>query len=403
MRILVLGREVSDFMCPLFKAVREKYGVTADLFELRDKSQLATCSATSFDNILDIPLVIKKYPKSFILSAILSGDFIKQLFTTYNFRNAVRNSVLHKKIRPIFEQYDIVHVFFMTPELFHFFDALSTSKRLVVSMWGSDILQNNQFFDYNQQAKLISKADIVTVHQKEMRELFLSKYGREYVDKVREMLVVSDVSFLSKFINAIPNKSSLIISFKKRYGINDDKRIVVVGHSGHTIDNHTSIVKALTPYKGSIANRICLVFPMTYGCDTPDYFDEIAGLCNAMGVQFVILKSFLTLEEMIELRLASEVLLRLSKFDAFSLSLCETLCVGNVVVTGTWLPYSKLRGNGVHFDEVYEIEDIGPKLVDILDNYDVYASKCVNNASKVLAVFENENSVDKLNKIYTNE
>lgn len=403
MKVLVLGREVSDFMCPLFKAIGEKYGLNADLFELRDKSLHAECSKTSFDNVLDISLAIKNYSKGFIVSAIFSKYFIKQLFTQLSVKDALRNAVLHKAIYPVVKEYDIVHVFFVTPELFYFFDALALANRLVVSMWGSDILQNNESFVYHQQIKLIERADVVTVHHKEMRELFLSKYGRDYAGKVREMLLVNNVTFLSKFTDEIPNKSNHVESFKRRHGIDDDKRIVVIGHSGHEIDDHISIVKALTRYKDSISSKVCFVFPMTYGCESPLYFDEIAGLCNDMGVQSVILKSFLTLDEMIELRLASEVLLRLSKFDAFSLSLCETLCVGNVVVTGTWLPYSKLRGNGVYFEEVYEIEDVGSKLVDILDNYDVYATRCANNSSKVVAVFEKEKSVDKLYKIYTNE
>lgn len=402
MRVLVVGREVSDFMCPMFKSIRETYGIKADLFELRDKKQIAKCSYTSFDNVLDIPLVIREYSKATILSAVFSLYFVRQFFITKSFRNAVRNTVLHKKIKPIVAQYDVVHVFFMTPELFHFFDAIASAKKLVVSMWGSDILHNNEFFDYRQQAIMIKRADAVTVHQKEMRELFLSKYGREYAHKVSEMLVVNDVSFLSKFINAIPDKQQHIDSFKQQYGIDKNKRIVVIGHSGHTIDDHTTILKALHSYKSSLKERVCLVFPMTYGCDSPSYFDEIELLCSKLGIQCVILKEFLTVDAMIELRLSSEVLLRLSKFDAFSLSLCETLCVGNVVVTGTWLPYSKLRGNGVYYEEVYEMEDVGQKLVDIIDNYEEYALKCEQNAMKVVEVFEKEKSVHKLNKIYTN-
>ncbi|MCB0700173.1 MAG: hypothetical protein H6551_05755 [Chitinophagales bacterium] len=401
MRVLVIGREISDFLCPLFRSLKEK-GYVVDVLETRSKDQLKQCADSSFDNVLDIPLKVNEYSKAHIVSSLLSAYFFKKLLNTANFTTAVREAILYKKLQPVISGYDAVHIFFISKELFNFYDAIASAKKLIVSFWGSDILQSNNNFDYNQHSKLIDRADAVTVHQKEMREIFLSKFGREKFDKVSEMLVVNDVSFLNDFINAIPDKDTHIKSFKAHHNIEDSKRIVAIGHSGHTIDDHVKIIKSLLPYKTNVQERICLVLPMTYGCDSEAYYEEVAAACEELGVQYVVLKKFLTKEQMIELRLASEILLRLSKFDAFSLSLCETLCAGNIAITGSWLPYSKLRGNNVYYEEVYDIDDTGERLLSILDNYDLYKERCVNNPRNVMKVFEEEKSVDKLQKVYSN-
>jgi hypothetical protein len=402
MKVLVIGWEVSDFMCPLFSTLRKEYATQVDLFELRPKELMKEEAYVSFDNVLNLSLKMSDYSAGDKLSGLLSWFFISKILKRNGLVNSLRMAILYKKLKPVISSYDIVHICYVSGQLFGFFDAIKTAKKLVLTWWGSDILQNNKDFDYHKQEKLVAIARKVTVHQREMKELFLSKFGREYADKVHEMLVVSDVSFLNKFINAIPAKQDYVKSFKHKHNIDACKRIVVVGHSGHTIDNHLDIIKTVAKYAEQVRDRICLVFPMTYGCDDASYFEAVENACEAAGIQSVIFRAFLSIEELLELRMASEVLLRLSTMDALSLSLCETLCAGNVVITGTWLPYGKLRGNNVYFEEVYEIDNAGKKLVQVLDNYAEFEKRCIDNPASVMAVFENENSVKKLYNIYAN-
>ena len=402
MRVLVIGWEVSDFMCPLFNTLRKDYATQVDLFELRPKEQIKKEAYVSFDNVLNLSLRMSDYSASDKLSGLLSWFFISKILQGKGFVGALRMATLYKKLKPVISGYDVVHICYVSNQLFGFFDAIKTAKKLVITWWGSDILQNNKDFDYHKQEKLVAIAQKVTVHQREMKELFLSKFGREYADKVHEMLVVSDISFLNKFINAIPAKQDYISSFKKKHNIAENRRIVVVGHSGHKTDNHLDIIQAVAQYSELVKDRICLVFPMTYGCDSATYFDAVKNACDTANIQSVTFRDFLSIEELLELRMASEVLLRLSTMDALSLSLCETLCAGNVVITGTWLPYGKLRGNNVYFEEVYEIGNAGKKLVQVLDNYAAFENRCTGNPASVMAVFENENSVKKLYNIYAN-
>lgn len=403
MRVLVIGWEVSDFMCPLFNALRKKYATQVDLFELRPKEQIKKEAYVSFDNVLNLSLKMSDYSAGDKLSGLLSWFFISKLLKGNGIVDALRMATLYKKLKPVISSYDVVHICYVSNQLFGFFDAIKTAKKLVITWWGSDILQNNKDFDYYKQEKLVGIAKKVTVHQREMKELFLSKFGREYENKVSEMLVVSDSNYMRTFAHALQDKHKYIAAFKQKHDIADNKRIVIIGHTAHTSDNHLPILKSIEPYSKQISDKVCFVFPMTYGIDDESHSTAIEVLCRKMDIQCIILTRFLSEEDMFELRMASEVLLRLSKVDAFSLSLCETLCAGNVVVTGTWLPYSKLRGNGVFLEEVYELQNVGQKFVEIIENYNAFANRCKDNPRRIITIFENENTPQKLHRIYIDE
>ena len=398
--MLVVGREVSDFLCPLFKSLREQRILRVDLFEFRDKKYLKKAAKDSFDEVLNLSLNVNSYAKSFVLSSIFSSVFFSSLLKSKSIKEALRRAVLHRAITPIVEKYDAVHIFFITPELFLLFDAFAKAKKLVVSMWGSDLFQCNDNFPHPEHLRLLNMAHHVTVHNKEMTEIFLSKYGRHLEDKVSQMLVVNDKRVLEKYSKLIANKPELIASFKQRYNIRSGSRLVVIGHCAHDVDNHLAIIRSLAKRIADLKDKVCLVLPMTYGEERPGYIDEARRLCEEFGFEHIVLTNYMSDEEMLELRLASEVLLRLSKIDAFSLSLCETLAAENICVTGAWLPYGKLRGNGVHCEEVYEMETVGDTLVHIVNNYEEYAARCIKNPERVMSVFEEEKSVEKVFKIY---
>lgn len=401
MKVLAIGLQVSKFMCPLFRALHEKGGVTVDLFELRDKEHIGKCAYTSFNEVLDISLKIKDQSKSDIFRSVLSAYFVRKILSGVGVKVAVREAILYKRMSEVIARYDIIHICFVTKNLFVFFDALKHAKKIVVTMWGSDMHHNNSDFDYSDHAKLISIADLVTVHHREMKETFLSKFGRVYTDKVKEMLVVNGTEVLQPYVCSENVRQEHVNAFKKRYNIPLHKRVVAVGHSGHVIDNHIPIVQALAKVKDRMSEEICLVFPLTYNCESAQYPQEILSACDELGIQAVTLTAFLPYDELIESRIASEVVVRLSSYDAFSQSLAESLCCGSVVIVGGWLPYSKLTANRVFMKEVYDLDGLGASLCDVLDNYDKYNERSRANAEHVFHVFNNERSADKLKELYS--
>lgn len=402
-KILAIGREVSDFMSPVFAGLKTKYGLQCDLLELRGRDKVRKSAFNSFSNVLDVSLKISSYSKSFVLSSVFSTYFVKQLLASGSVKTSVRQAVYYKRFKPVLEGYDVVSIQFITPEFFEIFDAVAAAKKISITFWGSDLLHNNEDFKYEQQSKLIALASSVTVHHKEMLDVFLSKFGRKYATIAHTVLPVSDAEHLVKFSALAKDRLKFIQSFKERHDIPANKRIVVVGHSAHALDNHAAIAEALMVIQQELREQVCFVLPMTYGAHSEQYYTDVEQAYKKLGAQYIILRDFLSMDEILELRAASEVLIRLSDMDAFSWALSETLCAGNVVIAGAWLPYGKLTGNNVVMQELYEIKDVAKKLLYVLANYDDLQAACVDNPVNTFNVFAEEQTVDKFYKILTNE
>jgi glycosyltransferase involved in cell wall biosynthesis len=143
-----------------------------------------------------------------------------------------------------------------------------------------------------------------------------------------------------------------------------------------------------------------VILPMTYGAE-PGYLDAVEEACRLGNLRYTILRNFLSQEEMVGLRYATDILVRLSRFDAFSLSLCESLCAGTVVISATWLPYGYLRAAGIHFRELSAITDLTHVLPRVLDNLPEERDRCRDNPAKIMHLFEGMHPARSLAELLT--
>jgi hypothetical protein len=60
--------------------------------------------------------------------------------------------------------------------------------------------------------------------------------------------------------------------------------------------------------------------------------------------------------------------------------MCEALAAGSILITGAWLPYSRLRLNGVSCLEVGDISEVGSKLEYALRNFESERAKTAGAA-----------------------
>ena len=134
------------------------------------------------------------------------------------------------------------------------------------------------------------------------------------------------------------------------------------GNSGgalvNTVGELIGINTAIMTYSGRYEGYS---FPMTYG-NVENYTANVIACCKKHGIHFLILDEFMSNTDAQELKFASEILVRMSKCDAFSLSLCETLAAGNIVIAASWLPYGNLRAFDVFYKEINDFENL-PKIL----------------------------------------
>jgi hypothetical protein len=397
-KILVIGNEPSDFICPLFKKLSKNYYLDVNLFELRKKNRKEELINSIFNKNIILNNKIGPFD---VLSSFFSPFLYVSFFKFFNLKKAIRNTFTKNKVKPIFLEFDVFNFHLLTQNALSYLDFIPKSKKIILSFWGSDLLNPSPNFNPELISKAINRADAITLHSIEMREIFLSKYGRDLFDKVHIVLVSDDTENLKKIINKIPERESIIAKFKSKYNIISNKKLLTIGHSGHDIDNHIKVLKSLSLLKEELKEGIAVILPMTYGCSDPNYFKEIKEFCRENNLSCIILDTFLSEDEIIELRIVSEIHIRTPKYDAFSLSLCETICSDNIIVTGAWLPYSRFRFSGAYFFEIdyyYKLTDL---IENILNNFNEHRLKHQGNHEKIIAMFKDENSSEKFYKVLT--
>lgn len=154
---------------------------------------------------------------------------------------------------------------------------------------------------------------------------------------------------------------------KRYFGIAPDTLVITCGYNASPNQQHIEIINAITTI-GNIPVGHLILVPLTYGGNV-EYKCEIKKTLNESGLKFRTVDSFLSDTDIAMWRKASDIFIQVQKTDAFSGSMQESLFCGNIVITGSWLPYQDLKERGILFFEVDAVEEVGKKLKYILNNY----------------------------------
>ena len=399
LKVLVIGSEVSDFLCPMYKKMQEDYPLHIDLIEPRKEWRNQELINASFVTHHKISTELKSYSKAQQLSSIFKSKFWKTFLQTFNTRESVRSGVVQANFTPLMQGYDVICFHNLSTPVLWLHQFVPAGKKLVYSFWGSDLFRNNWLFHLETQAEALKKAQHIIVHSMEMRLIAMAKYGWQYENKITALVSTDIAKALEKYSDNDQLRDKYLFSFKQRHNIASEDTLVTIGHSAHEIDNHLFILQQIARLDKQVLNKCTFILPMTYGIEA-DYFNEVEAACKAANIKYIILNQFLEDDEMMELRYASEILIRLSKYDAFSLSLCETLAAGNIAIVATWLPYGALRSAAVFYKEINAFEKLPQMLCDVLENKEKYKQDSRNNGKKISDIYRQQNTIATLAKIY---
>jgi hypothetical protein len=399
-RVLVMGREVSDFLCPLFAEIGDTGRFDLDLLETRAVSRKQAEIDQSFRAKISVRSALQQYRKTEWLRAVLSARFWKGLVSGQSGREALRAALVNRETSIVFAAYDVFNLHFLTSELVYLAGFIPQGKKVVLAYWGSDLFQQNADFRYQDQEELVNRAASVVVHSPELKVIFLSKFGWHLEKKVHSFLLPNMVKALAPVYQNLSVRHDAAAHARAQWGVSPGRLLLAIGHSAHDIDNHIPIVQALAAMDRTVVDRMHVILPMTYGAE-PGYLDAVEEACRLGNLRYTILRNFLSQEEMVGLRYATDILVRLSRFDAFSLSLCESLCAGTVVISATWLPYGYLRAAGIHFRELSAIAGLTQMLPRVLDNLPEERDKCRDNPAKIMHLFEGMHPARSLAELLT--
>ncbi|MEC4005486.1 hypothetical protein OX283_012520 [Flavobacterium sp. SUN052] len=294
-----------------------------------------------------------------------------------------------------FQEYDTFHFHFMQYSYLRELFLVPKNKKIVCTFWGSDLLRTNDILNFYFVKKALNNASIITCQSEELKEIILSKFGRNLITKIEiSMFPVPEKTF--DLIDLNSNNNHLIKSFKANNGYAQDKINILIGHSGSIFNNHLKIISSLKDF--SKKNKIHLIINLNYAITENEkitYKQELIKALNQVECSYTVLEKFFVDEELALSRLASDVFIHAPISDALSGTMLELLYASNVVITGSWLPYKTFRKAKLNYYEISDFQEISSTLDLIVENFELEKEAQTANKFSIRNYFMSEKITEK--------
>ena len=239
----------------------------------------------------------------------------------------------------------------------------SRTDKIITHWWGSDLYRST---DKTKKilGKILDKCYRVVLF-KGMTSYFVNyfpshtakikyaRFGTELIDIIRE----KRLSFRSNDI-------------RKKYFIPEDKIIITCAYNSHIGQQHILIIEAIEKLPLIVKDKIFLLFPMTYGGDD-NYRQSVINRLLESKLPHFIMRSYLTNDDLSEVRLLSDIVVNIQVTDGFSVSIQESLFSGSVLIIGDWLNYPEYKEWGIFYLKV-TLENMHQVIEEVLTNLDYY-------------------------------
>lgn len=243
--------------------------------------------------------------------------------------------------------------------------------KTVITIWGSDLYRLRSSDEMMMQ-NLCLAADVVSFTNAETLLFFQNKFGWE-----RNNLEVCRFGLAP--LEHLRENTLSCEECKNRLKWNPEKLAITIGYNMDIAQQHLAILGQLELLKFiGMSDKVQLILPITYG-GKASYKDQLMKHLGKLQFEYFIYDTFLSDECIGQIRIATDIMIQLQVTDQFSGSMQEHLYAQNVVITGSWLPYSTLKDMGAWYIEVDAIEDLQTVLPDTITNYLMYKTKTCQN------------------------
>lgn len=297
--------------------------------------------------------------------------------------------------RKLENDYDIINIHFIEENLIWIKENFSyKGKKLLLTFWGSDFYSANPK-TRNNLGNLIKLADGVTFTNSKM-----ANEVREYYKPA------SFKTYICKF-GLIPLEKLKELNDKGRsieiLNLPDDKIIITIGYNLSQGQQHLDIFDELDKNIKllDIKEKLFFIIPLTYGVDAK-YKRGLLHRLHSFKYQYITLTNYLSDIDVAHLRNATDIFIQLQKTDQFSGSMTEHLYAGNIVITGSWLPYEEMKQRGVFFYEVDRITQLSSILHNVVININPEKLKFTKNKEAISHFGFWENNIQNWIKLYLN-
>jgi len=375
MKILILGYSPQRFVNPIVKELNSK-GHQVDLLAFKFH-KIGNDFISSYNKIIingfnhislfSKLLVVIKYLFRIPIFSILKTHFShsKNLFHVFkdSFRSA---SIFH--LAKGFGNYEIINIQALG-SLNAWLPYIKKDQKILISFWGSELLKASQT-ELSKQKMWLQNAQKISIQSDKLKQKLIAKHT--YLDK--EKIEICLYPPAQEIYSAIELQKDTLIRA--------DKIQIQIAYNGSTNQNHIAIIKQIDALDSALKSQIELILPFTYGTNEA-YKEEVLDALKVADLEYKMIDSFLEFDELAKMKVRTDVFIHLPKTDAFSASMTEALFAGNILITGSWLPYDKLKSNQIHYHDISAIEELPTKLQFIIAQIDKEKKSSESNAAKV--------------------
>lgn len=293
----------------------------------------------------------------------------------------------YKAMLKISDDYTIIDVHFFSPVYDRIIEELiKREKRIKITIWGSDFYRVDSA-RREEQRGIYKIVDAIQIETQQIASDFLKVYP-EFADKVR--IAHFGIVQFDKINELLTKEDSWF--YKKEMKLPADKIILTCGTNGSKGHRHLIILESIERLAPEIREQLFLIIPMTYG-GSNSYIESIRQRVESLGLPYLVLSSFLTLNELCKFRIVSDITITIQETDALASAIQEHLYTKEILIAGEWLPYQEFNEHGV-FYLTTSLESVTGTISTALENYMSFKKMCLRNDVK-LSKFSSWNNVIK--------
>ncbi len=280
---------------------------------------------------------------------------------------------IKNEIERIADKYEIIDFHVFNRDIDSIAERSIGKKIIKITIWGSDFYRAD-ISRREEQRRIYNKCNCIQLATETMKNDFI-EYYHDFENKIR---VANFGLFMFDVIDNV-EINHFKPKFKKKHF--SDRLLVVCGYNGSQYQRHNLIIDAIASLDKSIKEKMCLIFPMTYGADK-QYIKSIVAELKKLHIPFSVLDNDLTNNEIAKLRLESDLVLNIQTSDAFSGSLQEHLYAGSLLLVGDWLPYKILDEKNVFYKKC-TLENFKEQIAECVVNFNYYKRQTEGNKEKM--------------------
>jgi hypothetical protein len=374
-KVLITGLVQSNFIKQLYGAIG-RIAPDEFLFDIVDLKELSGKNEYDDASIFRKEYRSRNYAKWFSLFEIFSAKYFSIVF--HLLKHGVwspgilffftlrfsRYASLYKHLK--LNEYDLYHFHFPKAEKLDLMWHLKDNDFCVISFWGSDLFRTSDIENFVLQKRAVERANLITTHSIEMREIILSKFGRHLRNKIMYTKFPPHDYLYKLILVEYDRKKEIKAPFGENFGLDPTKKWIVIGHNGSPFNNHLEIISELSDLPSSIKEDSLFIIPIAYkDPDSGDYVKKLTASFIASGLTGVVFNRFLSWEDLAKFRCLTDVMIHLPSSDALSGAMTEAIYAGSKIVTGNWLPYSPLRNLKIELTYIDEFSSLAAAISKI--------------------------------------